>query len=163
VISIELAATPGDAAEDLRAAFVDEGFEVGEVGGFIGKAVHPDSLHYFVDVIIRHLGGNADAAIESAATLAVLNKVVRVRAIKRVKVRHPNSDGEVSTSEVSPPEDEPKRCLNYVLPTDAVELALALEALPADVLRTNPPAEKWWRPGHGWITTEEGWRLDGAL
>ena len=112
-----------------------------------------------MDVVIRHVEKNADSAVKGAAVLAALKKAAR--AIRRFKDRHPNSDGELSTSEVSQPEEEPKRCLNYVLPSDLVELTLALEALPADIVRTSPPPEKWWRHGHGWITAEEGWRLDG--
>ena len=161
VITIDLAASwfLQDALQD---AFTAEGFDVGDVGGFATKSL-PGTLslevaRFFIE-ISRRFENNAEAALEGAAFLAVLQKVGR--AIKRFWNRHPGVTGELSVCTESSDGDETTGEQRYVLPTDPEELRLAIEALPQDMARTTGPSEKWWRHDHGWLTAEEGWRLDG--
>lgn len=161
MITVDLAASwwLQDAVQD---AFTAEGFEVGAVGGFATKSVPGISqlelARFFID-IGRHFESNAEAALEGAGLVAILRAIGR--AVRRLWDKHPGVAGELSlhTERL----DEAGAELRYVLPTDPEELILALEALPEDVSRATGPCEKRWRHDQGWLTAEEGWRLDGYL
>jgi hypothetical protein len=156
--TVELTAAGGIDAV-LLAVFADEGIEVDGVWGEMKKSlggVEPVVAHYIVSLLLQ-AENNAVAAAEGAGAMLVLQKVGK--AIRRMKERRPDVAAEVTVRREALV--SPKRLFNYVMPEDPDELRLALEALPDDIAKSTPPVEKWWRYDHGWITAEEGWRLDG--
>jgi hypothetical protein len=156
--TVELTATGDIDVSLLLTVFADEGLEIDGVWGEMQKSigVEPVVAHYIVSLLLQ-AENNAVAAVEGAGAMLLLQRVGK--AVKRMKERRPEAAAEITVRRDV--DGSPKRLFNYVLPEDPDELRLALDALPDDIAKSTPPVEKWWRHDHGWITAEEGWRLDG--
>lgn len=154
--TVELTAA-GDIDAVLLAVFADEGIKVDGVGGEVKKSTGIEPVaHYIVSLLLQG-ENNTVAAVEGAGVMFLLQRVGR--AVRHMKQYRPGAAAEVTVKRDV--DGSPKPLFNYVMPQDPDELQLALDAVPGDIAKSTPPVEKWWRHGDGWVTAEEGWRLDG--
>lgn len=151
-IEVRLAVSPEVDRQALSAAFLDEGVHVASVSDFVVKAWEADAGRYFVTLIVNQTPANLVGMAEGAAARVGVQKIRKV--MERFKKDRPEVKAELSV-------EEGPIGRSYVFPDDPEELHLAHEAVLEDIAASTPPYEKFWRHDHGWVTAEEGWRLDG--